>query len=467
MREKYKYLGKNTFIFAISSFGTKFLSFLLVPLYTNVLTTEEYGTADLITTTATLMIYIFTINIADSVLRFVLDKRESHKEILSYGMHVLFIGSFILILSLFIIYWSELIEWDVIYYLFVFFYFFFMALYQVLTNYLRAVDKIVSVAQTGIVSSLAMILGNIIFLLVIKIGIYGYLTALILGPFIGSVYALFKIKLPISVYFKNICNKNTQKAMRIYCIPLIFNNIALWINAFFDKYFITAMCGIEQNGIYAVSYKIPTILSICYAIFSQAWNLSAIKEFDKNDKDGFFSETYTIYNFFIVCVCSGLILINVPLAKFLFVKDFFIAWKYSSILLISVMFNAMTAFLGSIFSAVKNSKIIATTTLISAGINIVLNIILIPIIKVQGAAIATAICYAVMWAIRYIAAKKYITMRINLWRDIIAYCLLVVQVILEHFNGHCYLGQFIVVIVIITLYRKNIWKVCKQLSMKL
>jgi len=53
MNDKYKYLGKNTLIFAISSFGTKFMSFFLVPLYTNLLTTEEYGTVDLITVSYT------------------------------------------------------------------------------------------------------------------------------------------------------------------------------------------------------------------------------------------------------------------------------------------------------------------------------------------------------------------------------------------------------------------------------
>ena len=69
MKEKYKYLTKNVLIFAVSSFGTKFLSFLLVPFYTSVLTTAEYGIADIITTTATLMMYICTVNIADAVLR--------------------------------------------------------------------------------------------------------------------------------------------------------------------------------------------------------------------------------------------------------------------------------------------------------------------------------------------------------------------------------------------------------------
>ena len=82
MKEKYKYLTKNVLIFAVSSFGTKFLSFLLVPFYTSVLTTAEYGIADIITTTATLMMYICTVNIADAVLRFAIERKKDQCEIL-------------------------------------------------------------------------------------------------------------------------------------------------------------------------------------------------------------------------------------------------------------------------------------------------------------------------------------------------------------------------------------------------
>ena len=73
MNKKLQYLGKNTVLFTISSFATKIISFLLVPLYTSTLTTAEYGIADLITTTATLLIYTLTLNIADSVTRYTLD----------------------------------------------------------------------------------------------------------------------------------------------------------------------------------------------------------------------------------------------------------------------------------------------------------------------------------------------------------------------------------------------------------
>ena len=65
---KYGYLAKNTVLFTISSFGSKILVFLLVPLYTSILSTSDYGIADLITTTATLLIYVFTINIAEKPL---------------------------------------------------------------------------------------------------------------------------------------------------------------------------------------------------------------------------------------------------------------------------------------------------------------------------------------------------------------------------------------------------------------
>ena len=67
---KYKYLMQNTILLTISQFGSKFLAFILVPLYTSVLSTEDYGIADIVTTSVTLIIYICTFYIGSAVLRF-------------------------------------------------------------------------------------------------------------------------------------------------------------------------------------------------------------------------------------------------------------------------------------------------------------------------------------------------------------------------------------------------------------
>lgn len=456
MREKFKYLGKNTIIFAVSSFGTKFLSFLLLPIYTNILTTEEYGTVDIITTTATLMMYIFTINIADAVLRFAIERKTKQSEVLNYGVKVICIGSLGLIAVLILLWWSNLLGWKSEYYFFAFGYFLSTAIYQLFGNYMRAVDKVTDVAVGGIVASFVMIFSNIVFLLIVKIGITGYLICLIAGSLAGTIYLFVRARVPLKQYVNKGCDIITRREMRAYCIPLIFNNIALWINAFLDRYFVTAICGVNQNGIYSVASKIPTILAMVYTVFSQAWSLSAIKEFEKKDSDGFFSNTYEYLNAIVVLGCSGLILINIPLARLLYAKEFFVAWNYSSVLLVSVMFNSLTAYIGGIFAAVKQSKIIAYTTLISATVNMILNIILIPQLGVLGAAIATLVCYAVMWLVRLLAVRKFIDLRVNWIKDIIAYILLCIQMAFEHTGAHCYAGQIVIMLLLAALYSKNI-----------
>lgn len=78
------------------------------------------------------------------------------------------------------------------------------------------------------------------------------------------------------------------------------------------------------------------------------------------------------------------------------------------------MFNALTAFIGSLFSAMKETKVIAVTTIISAVVNIVLNLMLIPKYGILGAAIATVACYVVMWSIRYLILSNMMTFDIQI-----------------------------------------------------
>lgn len=74
MNSKYKYLIKNTGILAISNFSSKLLVFFLVPIYTSVLSTAEYGTYDLAMSTVLLLYPVLTVNIVDGVMRFSMEK---------------------------------------------------------------------------------------------------------------------------------------------------------------------------------------------------------------------------------------------------------------------------------------------------------------------------------------------------------------------------------------------------------
>lgn len=465
--DKYKYLRKNTALFAISSFSTKVLAFLLTPVYTALLTTEEYGIADLINTTAILMIYVLTINIADAVLRFSIEKSKNSYGILSFGLRILFVGDILSAIILFIAYKLKIFNWEPEYYLFAFLLFAATAFYQIMTNYLRGIDKVSAVAVAGVISSGMVIVSSIVFLAIIKCGIIGYLLSIMLGPLVASVYCIFVEKKAVHGMFCSNIDYGTKISMIKYSSPLIFNNIALWINGSLDKYFVTAICGASVNGIYSVAGKIPHILDACIIIFCQAWNLSAIKEFDSEDKDGFFSKTYNVYTSTMAMGCSFIILLNIPLAHFLYADNFFMAWNYSSILLIATMANTLTAFIGGIFAAAKATNIIAVTTVLSATVNIILNCVLIPQYGALGAAVATAIAYFVMFIIRLIWLRKIIKLRFCIWKGFITFFLLIVQVVCEHQKGHFYLGQALCVATLIFLNNRELKMILNKILLSI
>lgn len=459
---KSKYLLKNLVLFALSSFVPKVLSFVLVPLYTNAMSTSDYGTADIITSTSNLLLFVATICISDAVLRFAIDGEKSRYGVLRYGVKVAMTGSAISGGVILIFACFNPLKWNIELYLFIIIILITSSLNSIATSYLRSIDKIYAVTINAIIITIVILLSNISLLLFFNLGIIGYLISFTLSNAVGTAYCFAIIYKHDKSCFKQKCDKQTKRQMVKYSFPLVFNGIAWWINGSLDRYCITFFYGTTVNGLYAVASKIPTILNIVNTVFSQAWNLSAIKEYGNKENTGFFKEIYSIYNLVLISSCSVLIMLNIPLARMLFAKDFFDAWKYSSILIISTVFSALSSFVGSIFTAVKKSKIFAVSTVIAAAINVTLNLILIPYFEAYGAAIATAISFFIVWMIRYICALKYIKLSVNIIRDIIAYLCIITQSIFDHFEGHFYLIQVIIFVVILLLYWKEMIKVVEK-----
>ena len=96
----YKYLLKNIGLLTLSSFATKLLSFFLVPLYTNILTTTEYGTYDLFNASIGVILPVLTLNIQEAVLRFAIDKKTSRNAIATISFKYLLISNFTVLIGL-------------------------------------------------------------------------------------------------------------------------------------------------------------------------------------------------------------------------------------------------------------------------------------------------------------------------------------------------------------------------------
>lgn len=453
MNKKNKSLLKNIGLFTIGSFGSKILSFLLVPLYTAVLSTAEYGTVDLITSTATLLTPILLLSIFDATLRFGMDLDYKKEDVLSTSINIALKGSLILIISTFIIYITKTIKISGIYLIFLCVFFVLGAISQIFNLYLRAKNQAMVIAVGGIICTFITCISNILFLLVFKLGIIGYMISNTVGVLIQNIFLLIAGKIYKDLKFRNY--NNLSKPMINYSLPLIANSISWWVNNASDRYILTFMKGIVENGIYSVSYKIPTILTMFQGIFYNAWSISAISEFNEKDNDGFIGNNYTVYSFVSLVVCSGLLIINIPLSLFLYKGEYFIAWKCVPFLLLGTVFSGISQFEGSLFAAAKNTKLVAKTTVVGAAVNILCNFIFIYFIGSVGAALATLFGYMVTWGLRTRELLSFIKMKVNWKIHFLSIILVFIQTIISTLGMSVY-SQIILFLILIFVNKKLI-----------
>lgn len=196
-----RYLLKNTLIFTLGNIGSRMISFFLIPLYTNVLTTSQYGTVDLITTISTVAGPMLTLNIAESVMRFGLDKDADKEKNTQCGSIVLLIA---MIIGLVLIPICRCITEVSDYAMYVYFYVISLSASQLFLCDLRGKELLLKYSLGNILQTLMIAILNITFLLVFKMETGGYLLAYIIANFIVAIYAIIAGKGYKAFSFHNI-----------------------------------------------------------------------------------------------------------------------------------------------------------------------------------------------------------------------------------------------------------------------
>ena len=430
---KFRYLFKNMGFLFIGSFSSKILVFLLVPLYTAVLSTAEYGSYDLLYTTVQLLAPLLTLNIVDGILRFTVDADlTGQKGVFTIGVKYTVISTVVVLAGAILC--SLVFHIDIVsrfFWEFVLLYIAYL-INQFAILFARGLDDTLGTAIGGILGTVCMVAFNLLFLLVFRWGLRGYFYAMILSLVVPTVYLAIRDKMFGYWDWKQLGEKGKalEKKLIAFCFPLVFNTMSWTINNLADRYVVTWMCGLSENGIYSVSYKIPAILNSIQSIFISAWQLSAIKELNSKEGPEFFSKTYQGCHSIMVLLCSGLILGTRIMAGLLFAKEFYAAWVYVPILLLYVVFNTLSGTIGGVFTAAMDSKAFANSAMVGATTNIVLNFVFVYFWGTMGAAIATVISSIVIWAMRFYYSKRHITWILNMKKFYLDFALLGLQAVL-------------------------------------
>lgn len=459
MKQSYRYLLKNTAILTLSNFSSKILIFLLVPLYTKALSTEEYGTYDLIISTIQLLAPILTLNIASGVMRYSMDKVCDIREVATIGMKYVSYGTVIFLLACSV--YNRLPVSDSIRDLmpYIFFYFIGYIFNEYFIQLAKGMERVKDIAVTGIGSTMVLFGGTVLFLLVWRNGIKGFLFAGILSQ--AFTVSFLAIRLQI---WKMLCRirhgRKLQKEIIQYSIPLIITTIGWWVNNVLDKYVVAVILGVGANGLLSVAYKIPGVMNVIQSVFMQAWHISAVKEYGNEQGQNFYERMFTSIHLLISFSCSILILLDRPLACILYASDFYEAWRYAPFLLVAGVLNTMSGFLGPLLSATKNSAAMAKSGFYGTVVNIVLNFTLVYIIGIQGAVIATVISSFIIYLVRKKAVEDILQVK-NYARVLLTWGLLCIQAATEIWAGS-YVAEGILIAGILFINRELFCLIMKK-----
>ena len=297
-------LLKNTIIIALGKLGTQIVSFLLLPLYTSKLTTEEYGTYDFLVTLSVFLLPIITLLIEESMFRFLIDAETSsdRKKIITGTILYMLFGTivFSVIAGIYTVITGYEYGW-------LFIIFVISNILVAISNSLsRGMGRIKTYSLSNFILGALTIVLNIVFIAVLNMQARGLLWANTIANTVTAVIVLYALK-SHQFISKKTFNRDKLNEMIKYSFPLVPNNLSWIIISLSDRLMLTWLTGSDQNGIYSVANRFPNIIYTCYGFFSTAWKESAARIVKEENKTEYYNNIYKEMKNFLKAITIGLI----------------------------------------------------------------------------------------------------------------------------------------------------------------
>lgn len=397
--------------YTLTNFFTIGISFLTLPIFTRLLSTEDYGITSVYSSYLNIFVIVFSLDVVASIQRGKFDFKDNYNQFVS---SVLFLGTisfiiFSLLILAFQSFFSKMLDLEpiLLYVLLINAFFAFvqnlvLAKFRVEYNYKKI--SLIQIANSLIGVILSIILITRFFTNTKYLG-------RILGSSLPVIISGFILLLYIFTQGKEIINKIYWKYALIISVPLILHNLAGIINAQFDRIFINKYIGSSEAGIYSFAYNVGMIIDVLWVSTNQAWvpwfyermdanNYSAIRKRAKNFRD-FFTLAYILILF-----------VSPEIIKVMADKRYWDGLVIVPYIFMAYYFNLMYSFEVNVEFYTRKTHLVSIGTILGAVINVVLNIVLIPKYGYVIAAVTTVISNFSLFVFHFIIVNYLLRIRI-------------------------------------------------------
>lgn len=405
-----KTLAKNTVLLMIGKICTQCVSFFMLPLYTAILTTEEYGTADLIITYVSLLYPIIGMQFEQGLFRMMLDYRDSKENKKTLFTTVL-ICNLIQIIIFTIVFLPVRLFFKSVALSFLLPLVIIQIIQGTLLQFARGIGRTDVYTIGSFINAVIHVGFNVVLVGVVKIGLTGLFYSMILAGIGSSLFVFFYLEV-WHCFEVQLFSINEFKGLARYSLPLIPNQLAWWIVNASDRTIISYFIGTGSNGIYSVANKFSSLYITFYNYFNMSWTESVSLAINDEDKDEYISKMINIFFNLISALCIGIIAFMPFVFSILVNETYKGAYYQIPFLMVAVFFQALQGLYSAIYVALKKTKEIAKTSSISAFINILVNVALIKSIGLYAASISSLVAFMSMAIYRYVDIKKYVSIKI-------------------------------------------------------
>jgi len=406
---------KRTFqhgaIYSTSSLATKLVGFILLPLYTERLVPAEYGIWGILEITILILSQLLLLGQNQAFIRFYhsresgLDRRSLFT---TQALFVFAIATLVLVLGELLSpivarYFSQPKAFQLYFQLL-----FAIVFFRLINNYflgvLRAKEQPVLYSSLNFLKFFVLLAANLVFLLHFQMKIEGILLAALLGD--ALLFALFIIILRKD-WSPNPDFQILWQTLR-FGTPLVVGGLAWMFLNMGDRYLLKWLTNYHQVGIYSTGYKIGNIVNILLVQpFIMSFLPLGYKFYKQKGDTRYYSKMFIYLAFLTTWVGLALALFSKDILPLVARKpEYWIAWQVVPIICLSYVFAGGTAVVSISFHLKNKTYYGANITIITAVLNLVLNLFLIPLWGMMGAAVATLLAFAFRFlAVKALAAR--------------------------------------------------------------
>lgn len=398
-------LVRSSFWYTIGNFFIKGITFITIPLFTNIMTVEEYGLVNNYTAIASIFAIFVGLSLNGAINNANFEFKEDIKGFMS---SILFLSTlsfvaFLILGNAYFYFQNDFFELSqTIFNLMIF-----QSFGNFLVNFLSAYFTInVQYFKFLLLSIFSTVL-NIGLSIVLMFTLFD--GDRYLGRVMGSSGAFILVGLLI--YFvimlkgKKIINITYWKFALKISLPLIPHSLSNILLSQFDRIMVNSYSGSFDAGIYSYIYNLGVVLSVIWASTNNAWVPWFYGEMEKKDY-GKIKKTSNYYMILFGAVTLVCMLLLIDIAKIMAPAEYVVGIPLIIPILLGYYFQFLYSLPVNVEFFKKKTTYIAIGTVASAIINIVLNSIFIPIYGYMAAGYTTVVTYFFLFIFHYFLAKK-------------------------------------------------------------